>query len=123
MGCTHLESPVNSESSSPENKEIKNEEIIQEVVEMDHLRQNDWVKFFYTIDTQNLNAAQPDIYRESVVWSGGNIRDEKSLHLLNSIWLYNLETDERQLIAETRIGGQTKHKSMNSGLHGQTGKM
>lgn len=66
-----------------------------------------------TISTNNSNIAQQDIYNDTLVWAGGNIRDKSSNHLLDTIYEYNFIDKKIKAIAKTKKNGQTDETQVN----------
>ncbi|WP_028594397.1 hypothetical protein [Paenibacillus assamensis] len=67
------------------------------------------------IQTQNNNVAQQDIFKDKIVWSGGNnnVMKKDDMHLIDGIYLYDLHTKKHKKIASTKVNGQTDETQMN----------
>lgn len=68
------------------------------------------------INTQNTNLAQQDIFDNKVVWSGGHIRNKSknAMHLLDTVYYYDLKTEKIVKIASTSKNGQTDETQVNN---------
>ncbi|RJG15176.1 hypothetical protein [Paenibacillus thiaminolyticus] len=104
-GCTGIET---SEKQNVHNLSKETQQNNQIITEFD--------KGSIGIKTGNTNVAQQDIYKNKVVWSGGNHNElnKGSIHLLHGIYLYDIEDKSIKKIATSQQRGQTDETQVNN---------